>query len=122
MLYILLAIIVMFLLLEKNKTSDEVDTSKFFYISNGLSKDTYILMTKDGMSKEQLEKFVAMEDRFLEYERDAVCLGISQIVSATTLSNKIRETFPKYNFSYHTIHLKQIAEPKKSINPYIKCI
>jgi hypothetical protein len=38
------------------------------------------------------------------------------------LSNKIKEMFPKYNFSHHTIHLKQIAEPKKSINPYIKCI
>jgi len=122
MLYIILSIIVIYLLLEKRKTSDEVDISKFFYISNGLSKDIYVLMNKDGLSKEELDKFVTMEDRFLEYERDAVCIGSSQIVPATTLSNKIKETFPKYNFSHHTIHLKQIAEPKKSINPYIKCI
>ena len=111
-----MSIIVLFFLFEKRKTSDEVESSKHFYISNGISKDTYILMQKDGMSKEELTKFVYMEDRFLEYEKESVGLGIPHIVSATVLSNKIKETFPKYNFSYHTIHLKQIAEPTKSIN------
>jgi len=122
MIYVLLGIVLLFIMFEKRKTSEEVDLSEHFYISNGISKDTYILMHKDGVKKEDLEKFVYMEDRFLEYEKDSVCLGSSHLVPATTLSNKIKETFPKYNFSYHTIHLKQIAEPKKSINPYIKCI
>jgi hypothetical protein len=46
-----------------------------------------------------------MEDRFLELERS----GHPHIVTATCLSNKIKETFSKYDFSYHTIHLKNIA-------------
>jgi hypothetical protein len=121
MLYLVIAIVLLFFLFEKRKISDEVDISEFFYISNGISKDTYVLMHKDGMTKEELDKFVYMEDRFLQYEKDSVCLGITQIVPATVLSNKIKEAFPKYNFSYHTIHLKQIAEPKKSINLKIKC-
>ena len=121
MLYLILGIVVMFFLFEKRKMSAEVDTSENFSMSNGLSKDNYILMHKDGMSKEDLEKFVYMEDRFLQYEKDSVCSGVSLIVPATQLSNKIKETFPKYSFSYHTIHLKQIAEPKKSINLKIKC-
>ena len=121
MLYLILGIVVMFFLFEKRKMSDEVDASENFSMSNGLSKDNYILMHKDGMSKEDLEKFVYMEDRFLQYEKDSVCSGVYLIVPATQLSNKIKETFPKYSFSYHTIHLKQTAEPKKSINLKIKC-
>ena len=121
MLYLVIGIVLLFFLFEKRKVSDEVDVSEFFYISNGISKDTYVLMHKYGMTKEELDKFVYMEHRFLQYEKDSVCLGIPQIVPATVLSNKIKEAFPKYNFSYHTIHLKQIAEPKKSINLKIKC-
>jgi hypothetical protein len=50
-----------------------------------------------------------------------VCTGMPYIVQASLLSNKIKETFPKYDFSYHTIHLKQIAEPTKLVNRKIKC-
>ena len=116
MLYLLLISIVLFFIFEKRKVSEEVTGSKHFYISNGLSKDVFILMHKDGSSKEDLETFVQMEDRFLEYEKDSVHTESSHIVPATILSNKIKERFPKYNFSYHSIHLKQIAEPKKTIN------
>ena len=116
MLYLLLISIVLFFMFEKRKVSEEVTGSKHFYISNGLSKDVYILMHKDGSSKEDLETFVQMEDRFLEYEKESVHTGSPHIVPATILSNKIKERFPKYNFSYHAIHLKQIAEPTKTIN------
>jgi hypothetical protein len=50
-----------------------------------------------------------------------VCTGMPYIVQASLISNKIKETFPKYDFSYHTIHLKQIAEPNKQVNTKIKC-
>lgn len=120
MLYLLLISIVLFFMFEKHKVSEEVSGSRHFYISNGLSKDVYILMHKDGASKEDLETFVQMEDRFLEYEKDSVHTGSPHIVPATILSNKIKERFPKYNFSYHTLHLKQISEPKKGINLKIK--
>ena len=49
MLYLVIAIVLLFFLFEKRKVSDEVDVSEFFYISNGMSKDTYVLMHKDGM-------------------------------------------------------------------------
>lgn len=120
MLYLLLISIVLFFMFEKHKVSEEVTGSKHFYISNGLSKDVYILMHKDGSSKEELDTFVQMEDKFLEYEKDSVYTGSPHIVPATILSNKIKERFPKYNFSYHTLHLKQISEPKKGINLKIK--
>ena len=44
---------------------------------------------------------------------------VSQDISK--ISNKIKDIFPKYNFSYHTIHLKQVAEPNKYINILISC-
>lgn len=116
MLYLILTLIVLFMLYEKRKVTDEVDKSTNFHLSNGMSKDTYTLMHTDGLSNEDLKKFVDMEDQFLECEKLAMSTGVTDIVKATILSNKIKETFPKYNFSYHTIHLKQIAEPNKIVN------
>jgi len=119
MLYVIIAVIVLFILYEKRKVTDEVDKSTNFHISNGISKDTYDLMRIGGSSNEDLKKFVEMEDRFLGYEKSSVSTGVTELVQAITLSNKIKETFPKYNFSYHTIHLKQIAEPNKLVNTKI---
>jgi hypothetical protein len=116
MLYLLLISIILYFLFEKRKVSNEVAGSKHFYISNGMSKDTHTLMHVDGLPKYELDAFVNMEDRFLEYEKESVHSGAPHIVTATVLSNKIKERFPKYNFSYHSIHLKQIAEPNKIIN------
>ena len=116
MLYLVLTAIVLYFLFEKRKLSHEVLGSKHFYISNGLSKDTYTLMHADGLPKTELDAFVSMEDRFLEYEKDSVYTGTPHIVPATIMSNKIKDRFPKYNFSYHSFHLKQIAEPDKKIN------
>jgi hypothetical protein len=56
-----------------------------------------------------------MEDKFLELEYVSVRSGITRIVHASLLSNKIKDSFPTYNFNYHTIHLKQIAEPVKNV-------
>ena len=114
--YLILTAIVLYFLFEKRKTSQEVSGSKHFYISNGISKDTYTLMHADGLPKEELDAFVHMEDRFLEYEKESVRTGSPHIVPATILSNKIKVRFPKYEFSYHALHLKQISEPNKNIN------
>jgi len=121
MVYILIAIIVFLLMFETRKKSEEVEGSKHFYISNGASKDMYLRMHADGMHRDMLKRFVSLEDRLLEIEKTSVCSGISRIVQASIISNKIKELFPKYNFSYHTIHLKQVAEPNKSINSTISC-
>lgn len=121
MVYILIAIIVFLLMFETRKKSEEVEGSKHFYISNGASKDMYLRMHADGMHRDMLKRFVNLEDRLLEIEKMSVCSGIPRIVQASLISSKIGELFPKYNFSYHTTHLKQVAEPNKSINPFISC-
>lgn len=122
MIYILLAIIVIVIIYDRGHKSDQVEGSKYFYISDGKSKEAYRKMYDDKISDDKLKKFIKMEDRFLRYEKDSICLETtSQIVQATILSNKIKSMFPKYNFSYHTIHLKRISEPKKNTRLKIKC-
>jgi len=54
-------------------------------------------------------------------EQQSVCSGIPLTIQAGVLSNKIKDMFPKYDFSHHVIHLKQIAEPTKLVNRKIKC-
>src|SRR6056300_1880441 len=119
--YVLLSLLVLALIPEKSNQSEEVAGSKNFHLSGGASKQMYLLMHRDGMSQENLKKFVQLEDRLLQIERNSVCSGVPHIVEATTLSNMIKDLFPKYNFAYHTIHLKQIAEPTKTVNDRIKC-
>ena len=119
--YVLLSLLALFLIYEKSNQSEEVAGSKNFHLSGGMSKQMYLLMHKNGMSQENLKKFVQLEDRFLQIERNSVCSGISYIVEATVLSNLIKDMFSKYNFAYHTIHLKQVAEPSKTVNSRITC-
>lgn len=103
--YAILILLALALMREKRKKSEEVEGSKNFHMSEGGSKGIYLEMHADGVSHEDLKKFVKMEDQFLELERS----GQPHIVRATCLSNKIKETFPKYDFSYHSTHLKRIS-------------
>ena len=121
MIYIIVALIVFLLMFDKPKRSEEVEGSKYFYMSNGASKDMYLRMHADGMHRDMLKRFVHLEDRLLEIEKMSVCSGIPKIVEATLISNKIKDIFPKYNFAYHTIHLKQVAEPNKLVNINVRC-
>lgn len=121
MIYIILTLIILALMYEKRVKSEEVEGSKNFHVSDGASKTMYLQMHKDGLGRDALKMFVQLEDRLLGIERTSVCTGMPYIVQASLISNKIKETFPKYDFSYHTIHLKQIAEPNKIINTKIKC-
>jgi hypothetical protein len=121
MIYVLLAFVILALMYEKHTKSEEVEGSKNFHVSDGASKTMYLQMHKDGLGRDALKMFVQLEDRLLGIERTSVCTGMPYIVQASLISNKIKETFPKYDFSYHTIHLKQIAEPNKLVNIKIKC-
>lgn len=119
--FVLLALIALALVYEKVNVTDEVAGSKNFHLSGGASKQMYLLMHKNGMSQEDLKKFVQLEDRFLQIERNSVCSGIPNYVEGAVISNLIKELFPKYNFAYHTIHLKQIGEPLKIVNTRVTC-
>jgi len=119
--YVLLGIVLIALIYEKKLDINEVVGSKNFHLSYGVSKEMYNLMKSDGVNSEDLKKFVQLEDRLLQVERNSICSGVSHIVEATVLSNLIKEMFPKYNFAYHTIHLKQIGEPTKVLNTRVTC-
>jgi hypothetical protein len=121
MIYLILGIIAFVLIYEARNKSEEVSGSKHFHLSHGASRDIYLKMSGDGMNEDGLKRFVLMEDRLLQIEKMSVCSGLPNIVEATTLSNMIKEIFPKYNFAYHTIHLKQIAEPLKIVNTRVTC-
>ena len=119
--FIILAALALALMYEKVTQTDEIAGSKNFHLRGGLSKQMYLLMYNQGVSAEDLKKFVQLEDRFLQIERNSVCSGISHTVEATAISNLIKDMFPKYNFAYHGIHLKQIAEPTKTVNTRVTC-
>jgi hypothetical protein len=110
-------IILLFILMFDNKinTREEVDNSKNFYMSGGMSKEIYNKINDSKMKR----TFLYLEDSLLEIEKLAIQNGIVMTKEATLLSNKIKELFPQYNFSYHGIHLKQIAEPTKIVNIYL---
>jgi hypothetical protein len=119
--FIFLAIVTLALIYEKATNSYEIAGSKNFHMSYGTSKQMYILMKREGVPAEELKKFVQLEDRLFQIERNSVCSGMSHIIEATAVSNLIKDLFPKYNFSYHTIHLKQISEPTKVVDRPITC-
>mgnify|MGYP000250329849 FL=1 len=95
--------------------------TKYFYISKGKSKGIFEKMKDDNISHESIKNFVILEDELMELEKKAVCSGISRKFDAFAISNKIKNRFRKYDFSYHAEHLKQIAEPSKIINRNITC-
>ena len=124
--WILILIIVLFIIRDIDITGERVSilgfSTKYFYMSNGESKKMYEQMRKDGIPDESLKEFIMMEDRFLNLERLSVCTQTSRIIEAFGLSKEIKDGFLGYDFSYHTKHLKQIAEPPKLINRSIICL
>ena len=122
MLLLAVALFLLCMLIPKADKQVTVGTlrSKNFEISPN-SRDMFDKMRKDRISSENLKKFVTMEDRFLEYEKDSACRGIDRRVEGGKLDQLIRETFMAYDFTYHTKHMHQIAEQNRSINPYLTC-
>ena len=98
-------------------------TTKYFAISGGDSKNKFNELRDGGMSTDTLQKFAQMEDQFLGYEYQTVVGAPSapnRVIEATQLSEQIKDTFPGYEFGYHAMHIKQMSEPLKKINPYLK--
>lgn len=120
--YLLIAVIALFMMIPRADKQVEVSgtRSSNFEISPE-SRKMFEKMKLDGISNDSLKKFLVMEDRFLEYEKDSACRGRDRIMDATGLDQGIRDTFIAYDFTYHNKHLKQIADTKRVINPYLKC-
>ncbi len=81
--------------------------TKFFHISDGASKKMFENMIKDGIPPESIKLFIIMEDEFLRLEHLAVCNSLSLRNEGYTLSDKIKDTFTQYQFSYHISHLNK---------------
>lgn len=95
--------------------------TQFFHISGGRSLDTFNAMKAAKYSDETLLKFATMEDKFLSLEKEVVCRGANRRLEAMDLSQQIIETFPGFDFAYHTHHIKQMAEPDKMVNKSLNC-
>lgn len=95
--------------------------STYFHVSGGKSKELFEKMRDDGISDQSLVEFAQMEDQFLGMEKESVCFKRSRKLEALAMSQQIKERFKGYNFAYHTIHIKQVAEPDKNINKFLTC-
>lgn len=120
-LYLVIILTLIFLMRDEIRHIEEVPHSKYFYMSNGKSKEMYRQMKKDGVSEDNLKLFVYMEDMLLKLEFLSVCSRTSRIQEATALSEAIKDRFPVYDFRYHQDHLKQTSNPSKLINSKIIC-
>lgn len=122
---ILLAVVLVIVWHSMKQSSEEVGIlgykTKHFHISQGMSKNMFEQMRADGLSPESLKLFVMLEDRLLKIEQVSVCSGNPREHEAFTVSNQLKDAFVGYDFSHHTLHLKQIAEPHKFINQSVIC-
>lgn len=122
MLTIILAIIIIIVMIPKKEyqvVTGNVKSMNFEICPE--SRAMFEKMVANGVSGEQLRKFVMMEDKFLEYEKDSVCRKIDRVREAGMLDQAIREEFGGYDFTYHSKHIKQISEQNRIINPNLKC-
>ena len=94
-------------------------STKYFGLSDGYSLEMFNTMKDNNVSETSLKEFLSMEDAFLKMEYDTVRGGMSYHVQAQELSKMIKERFRGFNFDYHNLHLKQMAEPSKLINKNI---
>ena len=120
--YVFIAMIAIIVMIKPKSKQVEVGSwiSSNFEISPE-SRKMFDKMKRDELGHESLKKFAMMEDRFLEYEKESACMGRDRVLDATGLDQSIREAFGGYDFTYHNNHLKQVAETRKVINPYLKC-
>ena len=126
MLTILLLTVFLFITWDSwKKSSEEVMfigyKTSYFHLSHGESKRIFEKMREDGMGSDSIKRFIMLEDRLLQIEQKSVCSGNPRVHEAFAISKNIRESFLGYDFSYHTKHLKQVAEPHKLINQSVRC-
>lgn len=118
----IIAAILLFVILAREVHSDEINLDGYRTKNfNQRSTQAYEELKKAGVGKESLLEFLMMEDRLLELEKISVCQGISTNREITKVSQQIKNRFPGFDFSYHTLYIKQAAEPGKVIDKDIKC-
>jgi len=104
---------------EKQLTVGNYTTSNFEICPD--SRSLFYKMQRAPRPDEYLKQFLIMEDRFLEYEKESVCMGRDRTLDSITLDQNMRNFFTGFDFTYHNNHLKQISNNLQKINPYLKC-
>jgi len=118
----ILAVILLFIIFSKRQHSDQITLDG--YKTNNFdqySREMYERLKNSGFSTQTLKDFLMMEDKLLEYEKISACSNISSTKEVIRMSEKIKQRFLGYDFSYHTMHIKQSAEPNKFINKNLVC-
>jgi hypothetical protein len=92
-----------------------------FKISGGKSYKNAEILQNMKVPLESVKLYLMMEDEFLQMEKDTVCRKNNKLVSASILSQDIKEKFPYLNFDYHQLHIQQMASPNKFINRNLTC-
>lgn len=102
--------LILFLVLTDGAKSNQVTvggyTTRYFTPQSKATFDT--IKTVD---------FAVAEDEFMECEYLTVHRGVSHLRRALQIHQKMTETFPKLNLSYHNMALNQIGRPSKSLDP-----
>ena len=104
--------------IEKQGTAGGYKT-KYFPLSGGESLRVLNEMKDNKTHESTLQEFAQMEDALMKMEYNTVMGGGSYHIQGISLSRDIKERFMGYDFRYHDIHLKQMAEPYKLINKYM---
>ena len=127
--FVFLCALALVFILTKGYTAKKIQArvgayeTRHFRQTDGRSLEIFEHLQKSGASDETLLKFALMEDQFLAYEKDAVCHGAAgNRLLATSLDTQIKETFPAYDFAYHTANIKQMHEPAKLVNRHLSCM
>ena len=118
----LLLVLVLALILY-NKSSEGTQVSVGNYESKNFSElsNEFFQNVQKVYPEKTLQELVMMEDLFMYYERQSVCGGISRLREAFMLDQQMKDRFRALDFSHHQLVLKQISEPSKLIDPYLKC-
>ena len=92
-----------------------------FFNQSARSTAIYKQMVADGVSTSSIRDFLSMEDKFLAYEKQAVCNNVSVTTNAVALSQQIKDRFIGYDFTYHDDHIRQMSTPSRQINKNLTC-
>ena len=93
--------------------------TKYFPLSGGESLRIFKEMKDNNAQESTLKEFLQMEDSLLKMEYNTVISGGSYHIQGTSLSSDIKDRFVGYDFGYHDVHIKQMAEPSKLVNKYM---
>jgi len=101
MLWLFLAVIVLFLTWDTNYVEPDPMVTQ---------------MQTDGVSAERIRRYVALDKYLKHLLRASVETGVSHLGKAQQVSMIIKEEFPGYNFKYHAVILKKISAPQRTID------